>query len=58
MEAYETLNKSDETLFKSETKNFYFDKTFDRINFFNEEYGYFDRNTKLMDMFIQNLKTY
>tara|TARA_E500000081_G_C6122306_1_gene348740 strand:- start:362 stop:1939 length:1578 start_codon:yes stop_codon:yes gene_type:complete len=41
------LNKSDETLFKSETKNFYFDKTFDRINFFNEEYGYFDRNTKI-----------
>ena len=41
------LNKSDEYIFKSETKNFYFDKTFDRINFFNEEYGYFDRNTKI-----------
>ena len=41
------LDKSNKALFKSETKNFYFDKTCDRINYFNEEYGYFDRNTKI-----------
>ena len=42
-----TLNENEASNFKNNTKKFYYDKTYDRINLFQEEFGYFDNSSTI-----------
>lgn len=41
------LNKDEVFEFKNNTKKFYYDKTYDRINIFQEEFEYFDNSSQI-----------
>lgn len=42
-----TLNENEASSFKNNTKKFYYDKTYDRINLFHEEFEYFDNSSTI-----------
>jgi choline kinase/thiamine kinase-like enzyme len=57
-----TLNKSELSNFKNNTKKFYYEKTYDRINLFQEEFEYFDNSSQIngkaypkLDSILRNL---
>ncbi len=56
------LDKSETTNFRDNTKKFYYDKTYERVNLFQEEFGYFDNISLIngkkypkLEVILQNL---